>query len=163
MRLLPCCIAMTWVPAIGRRIPYAPTDRPAVHHAAGTYTICRLMFWRGARRPCHFPCLWHSTQHQVSMCESGADALTWSAMPRALPHRLTRSQNPRPEETRNETRISAEIRVLRSAALPSTVVSRELASNTPSCYGHQHGQLPCITLHTDDRAMQIPFLWPEPN
>ena len=40
------------------------------------------------------------------------------------PHRLTRSQ---------KTKNSAEIRVLRSAALPSTAVSRALARNAPSC------------------------------
>ncbi len=32
------------------------------------------MFWRRARRPCHFLCLWRGTQHQVSMSKCGADA-----------------------------------------------------------------------------------------
>ena len=87
------------------------------------------------------------------MCKSGADAQTCAAQQRAPPHRLTRSQ---------KTRISADILVLRSAALPFSAVSRALARNTPSL-SHQNGQLPCMTLHTDDRAMRIPFFWPKSN
>ncbi len=117
--LLPSCTAMTWVPTIGRR-----TCGQASGPSHSRHVVCRLMFWRRAIRPCHFLCLWHGTQHQVSVCKSGADAQTCAVQPRAPPHRLTRSQ---------KTRISAEIRVLRSAALPSTAVSRALARNTRSC------------------------------
>ena len=117
--VLPSCIAMTWVPTAAIR-----TSGQASSPSRSRHTVCRSMVWRRARRPCHFLCLWRGTQHQVSMCKSGADAQTCAAQQRAPPHRLTRSQ---------KTRISAEIRVLRSAALPSTAVSRALARNTPSC------------------------------
>lgn len=99
-----------------------------------------------ARCPCHFLCLWLGMQHQASMCKSGADTQPRFAQPRATPRPLTRSQ---------KIRISADIR---SVALPSSAVSRALARNTPSCGGHLNGHLPCMTLRTDDRAMQIPFL-----
>ena len=99
----------------------APADRPAVHHAAGTQSAVR--------------CSGGGPEAHVTSCVCGAArntrfpsakvALTHRRVQqRAPPHRLRRSQ---------KTRISAEILVLRSAALPSTAVSRALARNTPSC------------------------------
>ena len=123
VRLQPSCIAMTWVPTAGRRKPHQRTgQRSITQQVYSLPSRCSGGGW--ARRPCHFLCLWRGTQHQVSMCNRGADAQTCAAQPRVPPHRLTRSQ---------KTRISAEIRVLRSAALPSTAVLRALARNTPSC------------------------------
>ena len=64
--------------------------------------------------------------------------------------------------SRNQkTSDSSEVIALRSAALPSSAVSPALIRNTPSCSGHQNGQLPCMTLHTNDLAMHIPFFWPK--
>ena len=120
VRLLPSCSAMTWVPTAAANRTSGQASSPS----RSRHTVCRSMFWRRARRPCYFLCLWRGTQHQVSMCKSGADAQTCAAQQRAPPHRLTRSQ---------KTGISAEILVLRSAALPSTAVSRALARNMPRC------------------------------
>ncbi len=105
----------------------AHADRPAVHHTAGADAVCRLMFWRRARadaHACHFLCMWLGTQHRVSMCKNGADAQTCTAQPRPF---CTASRAVRRPES-----LMSEIRVLRSAALPSTAVSRALARNPPT-------------------------------
>ena len=101
----------------------APADRPAVHHAAGTQSAVRCSGGGpdahvtscvcGAARNTRFPSAKVALTHRRVQHSRGPPL-----------HRLTRSQ---------KTRISAEIHVLRSAALPSTAVSRALARNTPSC------------------------------
>lgn len=146
-RILPCCIAKTWLPTIHWPPHTATAGRPATHHVACKPTVhIYLQFDVLAAGQAPMLCLWNGTHHQVYICKSGADALTCPAKRRAPLHllRWLASRTPRRPVSPLRYVFCPQLHCL-------ALVSRALARSTPSYSGH-HGQLPCMTLHADDRA-----------
>ena len=131
----------------------APADRPAVHHAAGTQSAVR--------------CSGGGPDAHATSCVCGAARNTRFPCAKEAPthRRVQHSRGPPLTASRAARRPEFLLRFVFCAQLHCLPLPfrEHLPETRPAAEGHQNGQLTCTTLHTDDRAMRIPFFWLRSN